>query len=72
MSSTLHGHKTPRGQKAPELEQAAQAPPLPPLFFFPGSFVVSHQALAVERGIWDSKEGMAINAEVSRACLGLP
>jgi len=44
MSSTLHGHKTPRGQKAPELEQA----------------------LAVERGIWDSKEGMAINAEVSR------
>lgn len=44
MSSTLHGHKTPRGQKAPELEQA----------------------LAVERGVWDSKEGMAINAEVSR------
>mmetsp|Transcript_132925 Transcript_132925/g.187830 ORF Transcript_132925/g.187830 Transcript_132925/m.187830 type:complete len:427 (+) Transcript_132925:40-1320(+) len=44
MSSTLHGHKTPRGQKAAELEQA----------------------LAVERGVWDSKEGMAINAEVSR------
>ena len=26
----------------------------------------------MERGVWDSKEGMAINAEVSRACLGLP
>ncbi|CAE7552526.1 APUM3 [Symbiodinium pilosum] len=44
MSSTLHGHKAPRGQKAPDLEQ-------------------TH---AVERGVWDSKHGITITAEVSR------
>ena len=44
----------------------------PPRRFPSLALSVSHQALAVERGVWDSKEGMAINAEVSRACLGLP
>ncbi|CAE6949776.1 APUM3 [Symbiodinium natans] len=44
MSSTLHGHRTPRAQKASELEEVHVS----------------------ERGFWDSKDGMLINAEVSR------
>ena len=76
MSSTLHGHKTPRGQKAPDLEQALaetkfvlikkQMVPSPCLFSCGPA-----QTHAVERGVWDSKHGITITAEVSRTA-GIP
>ena len=81
MSSTLHGHRTPRAQKASELEEAGPGATGPygshgakravlgyvylwQVFLVNALFREVHVS---ERGFWDSKDGMLINAEVSRA-----